>query len=571
MRRPCIALLIAGLVSAQSPPVAQTAPVQLPAQPSPVIKITTHLVQVSLVAHDKKGQPVSDLKKEDFTLYDKGQEQQIRTFAMETSKPSAATGAAEPKALPAGVVSNRVWSAHGMESSRAASLPNAVTVILLDGLNSRFQDQHAAKTGLLKFLQQIQPNDQVAIYTLGNGLKVLHDFTSDTASLLRAMDRYKAGSSWQLDASTPVDAATGNDDMDDFLNGADDKINTFYTQRRIETTLAALETIAAHLSGMAGRKNLIWLSGSFPLFAGLNADGSAGPDTVGYSDQLQRTLRMLTQVSIAVYPVDSRGLMTSIDQMPSMGAASRAPMRGGRMQLPGQSRGDQRARNNILDTQATMHEVADRTGGRAFMNNNDIGAAIRKAVEDTEVSYVIGYSPTHNEWDGKFREIKVKVNRPGVEIRYRKGYFALPENPSDERARQIAVAAAANSPLASTGLGLLAKVLPPAANADLTAARLNLVVETKDVAFSLNEKNLWAADLDVLMVVRDSNNKALHELSRTVHLGMKQEQYEAFQKTGIGITMTIETPPKSARVRAVVRDAASGALGSLDIPLANTP
>jgi len=519
MHRTLTVLLIPGLLAAQTPPPAPAPAAQAQAQAAPVIKVTTRLVQVSLVAHDKKGQPVADLKKEDFTLYDKGQEQPIKLFSMETSKPAADAAAEAAKPLPAGVVSNRNWTAKGLQENR--SLPNAVTVILLDGLNSRFQDQHAAKTG----------------------------------------------QSWQLDASTATDAATGDDNLDDFLNAAEDKVNNFYKARRIETTLAALATIADHLAGMAGRKNLIWLSGGFPLFVGLNDDGSVGPDFQNYGDQLQSTLRELTEVSIAIYPVDARGLMGPTDTTPSTSAANRTVTRGGRMVMPGQTRGDQRARNNILDTQGVMHEVADRTGGRAFINTNDISGAIRSAVNDTEVSYTLGYSPSHNEWNGEFREIKIKVNRPGVEIRYRKGYYALPENPSDDKIRRTAVAAAANSPLLSTGLGLAAKVAPPAPGADLNAAKLTLMVIAKDVNFALDEKNLWAADLDVLMVVRDSQSKALHDLSRTIHLGLKPEQYDLFQKNGINVTMTIETPPASANVRAVVRDLATGRVGSLDIPL----
>ena len=440
-------------------------------------------------------------------------------------------------------------------------------MILLDGLNSRFQDQHYAKQGLLKFLQQIQPGDQVALYALGNGLRVLHDFTSDTASLIRAMERYRAGNSWALDASTATDADTGNDDLDDLLNGADDTVTAFYKARRIETTLAALDTIANHLAGMAGRKNLIWLTGGFSLFVGQNPDGSLSKDFQSYSEEKQRTVRTLNALGIAIYPVDSRGLMSQADVMPSMSAASRAPMRAGRIQNPGQSRGDQKAAQNIADTQATMRDIADRTGGRAFINSNDITGAIRTAITDTQVSYTLAYSPSHNDWNGEFREIKIKVNRGGMDVRYRKGYFAVPENPGDMKVRQTAMLNAAGSPLASTGLGLLAKVVEQP-TAETAAAKVNLVIETKDVGFALNEKSLWAASFDVLLLVRDGAGKSLHSLSRTVNLGLKQDQFENMQKTGIGVTLTVETAPKAASIRAVVRDATNGAVGSLDVPLA---
>jgi VWFA-related protein len=441
-------------------------------------------------------------------------------------------------------------------------------VILLDALNSRFQDQYAAKQGLIKFLQQIQPGDQVALYSLGNGLKILHDFTTDTASLLRAVERFKSGSSFMLDASNAVDSDTGNDNLDDIFNGMDDTITAFYQARRVETTLAALDTIANHLAGMSGRKNVIWLSGGFPLFVGQNADGSVGRDFQSYSDAMQRTVRSLNSNSIAIYPVDVRGLMGMNQTTPSMDASSHGPaMRSGRMQVPGQNRADQKAAQAIQNTQATMRDIADRTGGRAFLNSNDITGAIRKAIADTQVSYTLSYSPTHDEWNGEFREFKIKVNRGGLDVRYRKGYFAVPENAGDMKVRQTAVTSAANSPLVSTGLGLLAKVVQQP-SAESPAAKVNLVIETKDIGFALNEKNLWAASFDVLLVVRDGEGNPLHSISRTVNLGLRQDQFENMQKTGVGVTLTVEAAPKAVKMRAVVRDATNGAVGSLDVPLA---
>lgn len=566
MSRPLLPLLLASLLAGQAPQTPLPATATPPPQAAPIIKVTTRIVQVNVVVHDKKGEPVTDLKKEDFTLYDKGQEQPIKLFSMETNKPMAE--AMQP--LPEGVVANREWSKAGSSGGRASTLPNAVTVILLDALNSRFQDQHAAREGLIKFLTQIQPGDQVALYSLGNGLKVLHDFTTDTASLLRAMERFKSGHSFMLDASTATDADTGNDSLDDILNGADDTITSFYQARRIETTLSALDTIAQHLSGMAGRKNLIWLSGGFPLFVGQNADGSLSKDYQSFTEQKQRTVQTLNTVGIAIYPVDARGLMGVADTMPSMNASSRGPaMRGGRMQNPGQNRADQKAQQSILNTQATMHDIADRTGGRAFMNSNDIGGAIRKAITDTQVSYTLAYAPTHDQWNGEFREIKVKINRGGLDVRYRKGYYATPDNRDDPKIRQTTLIQAANSPLVSTGLGLLARVVEQP-TAEKESAKINLVVESKDVDFVQNDKNQWAASLDVLLIVRDPQGASLHTLARTLNLGLTQVQYDTMQKTGIGVTFTVEAAPKATVLRAIVRDLGNGALGSLDVPLAAT-
>src|SRR5215831_14973162 len=201
---------------------------QLGAQSGPqeegILRVTTRLVQISVVVHDKNGMPVRDLTKEDFALFDKGQEQKILFFSKETSEASRVN--APP--LEPGVVSNRFANYTSEGQKHLAAIPASLTVILLDGLNTGFTDQHYAKEALIKFLNQLQPGDRVAIYTLTNGLRVLHDFTSDTESLLAALKKHRNQDSSALNASSYDDANTGNDDLDAFLDRSNDAIATFY-------------------------------------------------------------------------------------------------------------------------------------------------------------------------------------------------------------------------------------------------------------------------------------------------------------------------------------------------------
>jgi VWFA-related protein len=274
-----------------------------------------------------------------------------------------------------GIVSNRFVNVTSGGETHLAPLPSSLTVILLDGLNTAFTDQHYAKEALIKFLNQLQPGDRVAIYTLSNGLRVLHDFTSDTASLLAALAKHQNQDSSALSASSFDDANTGNDTLDAFLDQANERIANFYQARRIETTLDALETIAHHLAGMPGRKNLIWLSSSFPAIVGQRADGSLGDDFNNFTDNVQRALRTLNDIGVAIYPVDARGVISAFAAMPSMDASSR----GRNPRARGPAPVDQRAQNQILQTQGTMRDIADRTGGRAFMGTNDLTGALRRA------------------------------------------------------------------------------------------------------------------------------------------------------------------------------------------------
>jgi len=552
--------ILVSLCFVQAQTIATHLPQQAQEQPgneTPVIKVTTRLVQVNVVVHNKKGEPVGDLTKEDFVLLDKGQEQKILFFSKESSE-------ALPKNLPPlapGVVSNRYTNFTSGGEKHLAPIPTSLTVILLDGLNTAFTDQHYAKEALIKFLNQLQPGDRVAIYTLTNGLRVLHDFTSDTESLLNALKKHRNQDSSALSASSYDDANSGNDDLDAFLDRSNEAIATFYQARRAQTTLEALQTITHHLAGMPGRKNLIWLSGSFPTLVGLGPDGAIGRDFQDFSDEMQRAMRTMNDSSIAIYPVDARGLMGAFTTMPSMSPASRGrgPARGGRAPV------DQRAQNQILQTQGTMREIADRTGGRAFMNTNDLTGAIHQAMEDGRVTYVLAYSPSHDQWDNKFREIKIKLNRPGLDARYRKGYYAYSERPTDPKLRQAILSEAASTPLSSTGLALVAAVAQ-APTPESPRTTIRMVMDAHDVAFGRNSGGKQEATLDLLLVVFDDKGKPLHQVVRTLRPNLDDATYGTVLKNGMAINVDSDVPEKSARVRLVVHDVLSGLVGSLDLP-----
>jgi VWFA-related protein len=537
--------------------VRSQVPAKSDAAQESVIRVTTRLVQISVVVRDKNGQPVKDLSREDFSLFDKGQEQKIQFFSKESGESLPANVAP----LAAGLVSNRYTNSTVGGQKHLAPLPTSVTVILLDGLNTKFTDQHYAKEALIKFLGQLQPGDRVAIYTLSNGLRVLHDFTSDTESLLAALAKHRNQDSFQLSASSYDDANTGDDTLDAFLDEANERIANFYQARRIETTVEALQTISHHLAGMPGRKNLIWLSGSFPTVVGQGTDGRLGPDFQDYSDNMKMALRAINDGGVAIYPVDARGVIGNSIAMPSMDVSSRPnPRRRGMQPV------DQRAQNQIIQTQGVMREIADRTGGRAFMNTNDLTNAIRRAMDDTRFTYVLAYAPSHNQWDGKFREIKIKVNRPGVDVRYRQGYYAYPENPSDEKTRQAILAEAATTPLLSTGLGLLADV-PQRPTAEKPQTLVRVAMDTREVSFSRSAEGKQEAVLDVFIVIFDQSGKPLRQQSRTARLSLDQAKYDELLKSGIVWNAESEAPPDSVRARVVVHDLSSGTVGSVDVSL----
>jgi hypothetical protein len=313
---------------------------------------------------------------------------------------------------------------------------------------------------------------------------------------------------------------------------------------------------------MPGRKNLIWSSSSFPAIVGQRADGSLGDDFNNFNDNVQRALRTLNDIGVAIYPVDARGVISAFAAMPSMDASSR----GRNPRARGPAPVDQRAQNQVLQTQGTMRDIADRTGGRAFMGTNDLTGAIRRAMDDTRVSYVVAYSPSHNQWDARFREVKIKLKRSGLEARDRQGYYAYPESPTDAKSRQTVLTQAATAPLVSTGLALGA-VVAEAPTPQNPRALIRLAMDAHEIAFGRNSEGRQAATLDVFLVVFDDKGKPLHQQGQGMNLNLEQAVYEQLLKKGFIMNIDSETPPKSARVRLVVHDVSSGSVGSVDLPI----
>src|SRR5580658_4833944 len=161
-----------------TPPSLQKPSATLASAP-PVLRVTTRLVQISVLVQDKQGNPISGLAKDDFVLLDGKKPQAIQFFSAETAQ----TRAAAKKSLPPGTYTNRIED--------EAAVPSNLTVILLDSFNTGYLDQGSARNQVVKLLRTIQSQDRVALYTLGSSLRVLHEFTSDSASLLEVLKKYQ--------------------------------------------------------------------------------------------------------------------------------------------------------------------------------------------------------------------------------------------------------------------------------------------------------------------------------------------------------------------------------------------
>lgn len=538
--------------SPQSPPADSSK-----STASVVLRSETRLVQLSVIAVDKRGHAVENLKKEDFVLLDNGKPQDIALFSTDSAvHPDSATAANDGQsALPPNVFSNRL---------RHADEPTgSVTVILFDALNTSFSDQAYARTQILKFLQQLQPQDHVAIYLLTSQLRVINEFTQDSKSLLEAIKRFQAFPSVLLaNSSQPLASAQdfgGGDPkaavrLAGLLNDVNSKLSDLSNVNRVEITSRAIEAIANHVSGIPGRKNLVWVSGGFPISISFSSNDNSPVDTEAqnFTPQLERVARALNQSNLAIYPVDARGLLIGGE----FDATTSHPFSHDNPPVHNLGEGQ--------SEQSTMELLAKETGGHAYYNTNDIKGAIRRTIADAQFTYAIGYYPDHGDWRGQYHTLQLRAKKSGVVLRYRKGYFALADPPSTASRTHTALSAAVWSPVNATTMGIQAKV----DSIYLATRKLELLVNV-----NIGDLRLADADghhtgkIDAIYLQLGPADAPLNVEPLTYNIDLSEREYQSTLNHGYELKAILVIEPATKNLRVVVRDATSGVLGSVTIPL----
>jgi hypothetical protein len=253
----------------------------------------------------------------------------------------------------------------------------------------------------------------------------------------------------------------------------------------------------------------------------------------------------LNHANIALYPVEARGLVGMPKLLTAAGTRS------------GNPRGAPPIPSFRPAGQDTMQELADLTGGRAFYDTNDLSSAIRMALEDSAVTYTLGFYPDPDSLDGKFHDLKVQVRRPGVRVRYRRNYLAYKDAAAPDY-----LAAALWSPLESTAIPLTAQV---------RRAR-NLIDITYNVdirSLQLTQKgDIRKGVIHVFFIQQDSAGSQLEALQEGINLDLTTELYDTYLKPGITFNRSLEAKPALAMLRVVVIDRANAASGSLIIRIA---
>jgi len=546
--------------SKKAPPAAvQTMQPGTAYESATVLRVTTRLVVLDVVATDSHGHAVLGLEPTDFTVLEDGKPQNVRAFGFQ--HPVAADPKSATPALPANVFTN----------IPRFQLSSSLNVILLDALNTPLTNQSYVRQKMLHYIETMPTDSPTAVYTLGQKLRMVQDFTTDPNILKEVVKKTGSQPSALLD--NPADGSETVlyppgyfDNLPEQAQAAiqsfEAERTSFQTDLRVRYTLEALQSIAHSLAGYPGRKNLIWISEAFPLSINPDSTVSSNPEfgaMRSYGDDLAKTAEMLTDAQIAIYPVDARGLVG----FTTFSAASGGTDRFGRNIQLGNALSQEST--GLFAAHGAMDLLAERTGGKAYYNRNDLDGAIRDGLSDGSTYYMLGYYPDNKEWNGKFRKVQVKMGHSGVKLRYRLGYYAtdpkayVNENPA-QRARELGNALSLDHPV-STALFFDARVTPPS---EQTQNKVSIFYAIDVHALMVEHSDDGSEHADVECVVQAYNEKGkpVNANGNVMKATMNSENFKKTMQTGFPCRTEIALPEGSYLLRLGVRDSRSGLIGT---------
>ena len=538
------------------------------------------MVYVDVVVRDGRGRIVHGLPQSAFQLQENRQPQKIALFDEHTGATRLATPA--PRA-----------TEYTNVAPDAQNTP--LDMVLLDLINTAPQDQAYARQRMIAFLKQLPPHRQVALFVLGNQLRMVQGFTTDAAALVAAANTIDAKQLNRLrtpgqqisdsDYAAYVDGNStnaGGESLGQSLLHSALAEDIHNMKVRLDVTNTAFQELARAVNGYPGRKNLFWLAGQFPsstyyelqtistslptittpvgqqtdvagqqrTFAGANATAGLGLNL--FSD---RTGRTISDSQIAVYPVSLVGVQTDNIGPEQTGLSSMVD-------------GGSAARNTYFSERAAgravMQNIADQTGGEAFYGNNDAKAMLERGFEDSDNYYTLAYQPADHNWDGKFRAIRVALNGSGYTLNYRKGYLALPNQPMVNVLHQFAQAMRIEAP---TSTMLVLRSGEPVMRAD-GSTMVPASLDVRGVGFALDAAtHLRSAKLQLLVIAYpEEHGAAPVESNNMLNLQLEPEDYAHVLESGVPLPVPLKLQPGRYALRVGVVDMGTGRIGTLLVP-----
>lgn len=524
------------------------------------------LIQVPVVVTDKNGTHVHGLTKEDFRVSENGKEQKVATF----EEFVASNAKISPAPVQPGEYSN-------LAVSPSAQQTHAVTVIAVDTVNTPYLDQAIGRHELIKFLAKNIDTSQILALMIitSHGVKVVQGLTGDPEQLAQVLK--KVGGEMPVNQGTSVDnqanAASGDipvvvdssasnnvtammaqvQQMEDYT---DTLAGQFQQARAIEITIRSFLGIAWALSGVPGRKSIIWATSGFPFVI-------SSPDVVpgNMGPLYERTMKALTDGQISVYPVDVRGIITR-------GEGEATPQ--GLLNRAGSTSLAQM--NNrvwlLSNTIQSLNEFADMTGGKAFYNSNDLAGSFKRAADDSSSYYLVGYYlDTKNNHAG-WRQLKVGVEKKDVEVRARKGFFVTKATIDPDSTRDYDLHSALASPIEATGVPVTLKWTGISGEGDKKKAAFLIQIPANGVSIEGGDQPRLSFDVAVTAYrINGKTDQPVLSVGQKVDTAVSPQQLAMVRAKGVSVSKDLALGPGEYSVRLVIRDSATGKIGSVTAPL----
>ncbi len=494
-----------------------------------VFRSGAQLMEIDVVVRDKNG-PVRNLTNDDFALYDcislrhncKGARRNIDLFREVNS---LAIPSAPP--LPPGAVSNRV-------RPDGEPAPND-TVVLFDQLDTPFDLKGYERSQLVRFLSSIGDGNRIALYSLGNNLHLVQDFTDDPKKMIDAVARIDSGD-WIGFAQ--------HDDPGYYFNLMQEAYNFPPMEDRIgavsamkaRIVQAAIQVIARHMDGVSGRKNLIWIGQDAPV-----------PGAI------------LGRANIAVYPVKVRTLLGNPHLVDHSLKLPRKAALNPRFAIPLNPPGDQ-----AIEMHRANQRLGEGLGGEGFDDVADSLTAVKRAEEDSSDYYVLGFYPAEAELTGKTHQLTLEVSsripgRRNLTVQYRQEYLGDKEVASKATLADLFV-----SPLNANAIGLTALIEPDPLRA--SQRQIRATIDLRDVQFQ-HDGDRWNGSIEVSLGYETKPNSMTTPLARKLDLSFSDAEFQKGRASGLEVTYPLPPEARSGSARIVAEDLANGAVGSLRVPI----
>jgi VWFA-related protein len=500
-----------------------------------VLKAESDLVLTNVVVRDaKSGEVIQGLKQSDFTILENGKPQQIASFDFESVDMAKPLNEATISGLASSETAKTATSGVRPEELK----DHRLIIFFFDLTSMQPEDLDRSVTAARDFLtHKMQPADLIALVSLDTSLKVDQDFTSDKKKLAGEIGMYNGTEG----AAFAQGANANSNQVEDASGYTPDESE--YNDINTDRELYALRAIAKSLERINQKKSLLYFSG------GLSRDG------IENQASLRAAINAAVRANLAIYSLDTRGLQA----ISPLGDASTGSLRG-----TGSYNGGaiQNNFNANFASQETLSTLSADTGGKAFLDNNDFSPAFAQIQRDSSAYYVIGFHSTNLARDGRYRKLQVRLNRPGVKLEFRQGYYApadFKHSGKEDRERELEEELASDLP--STDVAMYLDAYYFRLDENRFYVPVSLIVPGSQIPF-VKGGDKDKATLDVIGDVLDEAKRPIGHVRETVKLAV-DEQQQVRQKN-IQYSTNFSLPPGKYHLKFVVRENESGHMGSFE-------